>query len=179
MIIVGILLALICVYGLYTYNTLVKAKNKVQQAYSGIDVYLTQRFELIPNLIECVKGYMTYEKELLEEVTNLRTQYFKSRNLKDGELLNKQCREIILNVEKYPELKASEQFMNLQKNLEKMESQLQAARRIYNLEVNTYNNIVNIFPSNIIAKLSGFGEKEYFEAQADARNVVNVEVKEN
>ncbi|MFR5190467.1 MAG: LemA family protein [Clostridia bacterium] len=160
------------IYVLYTYNGLVKARNNVQQAYSGIDVYLTQRFELIPNLVECVKGYMIYEKALLENITNLRTKYLQNKNLRDAEILNKECNTILLNVENYPELKASEQFMNLQKNLEKMESQLQAARRIYNMEVNNYNNKVNMFPSNMVAGMGGFEEKEYFEAEVSTKNNV-------
>ena len=172
MIIAGIALIGLIIYVLYTYNGLVKARNKVQQAYSGIDVYLTQRFELIPNLVECVKGYMIYEKELLKNITNLRTKYLQNKNLRDAEILNKECNTILLNVENYPELKASEQFMNLQKNIEKMESQLQAARRIYNMEVNNYNNKVNMFPSNIVAGMGGFEEKEYFEAEVSTKNNV-------
>lgn len=172
MIIAGIALIGLIIYVLYTYNGLVKARNKVQQAYSGIDVYLTQRFELIPNLVECVKGYMIYEKELLKNITNLRTKYLQNKNLRDAEILNKECNTILLNVENYPELKASEQFMNLQKNLEKMESQLQAARRIYNMEVNNYNNKVNMFPSNMVAGMGGFEEKEYFEAEVSTKNNV-------
>ncbi|MFR2533737.1 MAG: LemA family protein [Clostridia bacterium] len=172
MIIAGIALIGLIIYVLYTYNGLVKARNNVQQAYSGIDVYLTQRFELIPNLVECVKGYMIYEKALLENITNLRTKYLQNKNLRDAEILNKECNTILLNVENYPELKASEQFMNLQKNLEKMESQLQAARRIYNMEVNNYNNKVNMFPSNMVAGMGGFEEKEYFEAEVSTKNNV-------
>lgn len=172
MIIVGITLIGLIIYVLYMYNGLVKARNKVRQAYSGIDVYLTQRFELIPNLVECVKEYMIYENELLENITSLRTKYLQNKNLRDAEILNKECNTILLNVENYPELKASEQFMNLQKNLEKMESQLQAARRIYNMEVNNYNNKVNMFPSNIVAGMGGFKEKEYFEVEVSAKNNV-------
>lgn len=172
MIIVGIALIGLVIYVLYMYNGLIKARNKVRQAYSGIDVYLTQRFELIPNLVECVKEYMIYENELLENITSLRTKYLQNKNLRDAEILNKECNTILLNVENYPELKASEQFMNLQKNLEKMESQLQAARRIYNMEVNNYNNKVNMFPSNIVAGMGGFKEKEYFEVEVSAKNNV-------
>ena len=173
-----ILLIILVLYILWLYNSLVKASNKVQQAYSGIDVYLTQRFELIPNLVECVKGYMIHEKEVLESITELRTKYFQTKSLKDGEILNSECNQILMDVEKYPELQASEHFLDLQKNLQKMENQLQAARRIYNAEVNIYNNKVYMFPSNIIANLFGFNEKDYFEAEKDAKSNVNINIGE-
>lgn len=173
-----ILLIILVLYILWLYNSLVKASNKVQQAYSGIDVYLTQRFELIPNLVECVKGYMIHEKEVLESITELRTKYFQTKSLKDGEILNSECNQILMDVEKYPELQASEHFLDLQKNLQKMENQLQAARRIYNAEVNIYNNKVYMFPSNIIANLFGFKEKDYFEAEKDAKSNVNINIGE-
>lgn len=174
MIVVGIAVVIIG-YLLIAYNELVSKKNKVKQAASGIDVYLTQRFELIPNLIECVKGYMKYEQETLIEITKMREQYAKTKNLKEGENLNNQCNKIIAVAENYPELKASEQFLNLQRNLSKMESQLQAARRIYNSEVNSYNNKVQMFPSNIVANMCEFKEEEFFQIEEQAKN--NVEIK--
>lgn len=169
-----IIFAVIVIYVLYTYNTLINHKNRVKQAYSGIDVYLTQRFDLIPNLVECVKGYMTYEKETLEKITEKRAIYFQNKNLKDGETLNNECNKIIAIAENYPELNANEQFLNLQKALSKMENQLQAARRIYNAEVNVYNNKVLMFPSNIIANMCGYTVEEFFEAEEQARD--NVEI---
>ena len=102
--------------------------------------------------------------------------YLQSKNLKEGEELNKKCNMIMAVAEEYPELKASEQFLNLQKNLSKMESQLQAARRVYNAEVNTYNNSIQTFPGNIMAGFFNFKEEEYFEAEAGARN--NIEIKD-
>ncbi len=171
-----IIFVIILLYVFITYNTFVSRRNKIKQAESGIDVYLTQRFDLIPNLVECVKGYMTHEKETLMAITQMRAKYLQSKNLKDGEILNNECNKIMAVAENYPELKASEQFLNLQKNLTKMESQLQAARRIYNAEVNLYNNKVQMFPSNIIAGMFGFKEAEFFEAQEQAKQ--NVEVKD-
>lgn len=179
MFIVVIILVLIFLYALIIYNSLVSKKNKVKQAYSGIDVYLTQRFDLIPNLVECVKGYMTYEKELLQEITEKRTSYLQNKNLKDAQNLNIEFNKILAIAENYPELKASEQFLNLQKNLSKMENQLQAARRIYNMEVNSYNNTVQMFPSNIFANMFGFQEEEFFEAEEPARNSVKVNYNDN
>ena len=171
LVIVVILIAII-LYILKTYNTIIKQKNRIKQATSGIDVYLTQRFELIPNLVECVKGYMKYEQETLAKIVEMRAEYMKTKNLKEGEQLNNEFNKILAITENYPELKASEQFLNLQKSLTKMESQLQAARRIYNSEVNIYNNKVQTFPNNIIAKMFGFKTEEFFEAEEQARSNV-------
>lgn len=170
-----IIAIIILLYILIIYNSLISNKNKVKQARSAVDVYLTQRFDLIPNLVECVKGYMNYEKEILEEIAKQRSKYMETKNLKDGEELNNKCNQIIAVAENYPELKANEQFLNLQKNLSKMESQLQAARRIYNADVTIYNNKVLMFPSNILAKTFGFKEEELFQADVAAKN--NVEIK--
>ena len=104
----------------------------------------------------------------------MRQLYLQNRSLKDGEKLNNECNKIMAVAENYPELKASEQFLNLQKNLTKMESQLQAARRIYNSEVNVYNNKIQMFPSNILAKLFKFQEEEFFQAQEQAKNNVSI-----
>ena len=105
-----IILIIVLIVGtlLIEYNGLVSKRNKVKQATSGIDVYLTQRFELIPNLVECVKTYMKYEQETLIEITKMREKYNQTKNLKDAEVLNNQCNKIIAVAENYPELKASE-----------------------------------------------------------------------
>lgn len=170
-----IILAVIVGYILITYNSIVKQKNRVLQASSGIDVYLTQRFDLIPNLVECVKGYMNFEKETLIAITEKRSMYLQNKNLKDGEELNNECNRIILLAENYPDLKANEQFLNLQKKLSKMESQLQAARRIYNTEVNKYNDKIETFPNSIIADAFNFKKQEYFQAEQNAKNNIQIE----
>ena len=142
---------------------MIKRKNEVEHAKSSIDVYLTQRFDLIPNLVTCVKEYAKYEEKIFEEITELRTEYLKTKELSNGEKLEKELNDVILTVENYPELKANEQFLNLQKNLAKMENQIQAARRIYNNEVEKYNNVINIFPNTILAKLLKFKTAEFFQ----------------
>ena len=157
------------------YNNLVKARNKVRQAESGVDVYLNQRFDLIPNLVECVKGYSKHEKEIFTEITNLRTTYMKQpKDIKNAEKLNNKMNQIIAVAENYPELKANEQYLNLQKTLTKLESQLQAARRIYNTEVTDYNNKIYTVPSNIVAKLFGFKEAKLFEIEEYKKENINV-----
>ena len=172
---IGTIIAVIVIYILITYNSTIKQKNRVLQAKSGIDVYLTQRFDLIPNLVECVKGYANFEKETLIAITEKRSMYLQNKNLKDGEELNNECNRIILLAENYPELKADEHFLNLQKKLSKMESQLQAARRIYNTEVNKYNNKIETFPNNIIADAFNFKKEEFFEAELNARENIKIE----
>lgn len=162
-IVIGVILAIIFMYFLIIYNVMIKRQNEVEHSKSSIDVYLTQRFDLIPNLVTCVKEYAKYEEKIFEEITELRTEYLKTKELSNGEKLEKELNDVILTVENYPELKANEQFLNLQKNLTKMENQIQAARRIYNNEVEKYNNVINIFPNTILAKLLKFKTAEFFQ----------------
>jgi len=159
-----------------TYNKLIKLLNKAKQSKQVIDIYLKQRFDLIPNLVECVKAYAKHEKETLEKVTELRKDYDKDQSLKQGEIVNNELNKIIALAESYPELKASENYLNLQKNLTKMESQLQAARRIYNSDVTRYNTAIQTIPSNIIAGLFGFKEKELFEIEDSQKNNIDINI---
>ena len=175
--IVAIIVIILILYVLKKYNTLVKTKNKVKQAKSTIDVYLNQRFDLIPNLVECVKGYAQYEKETLENITTMRAKYLNgNRNLKEAEKINNGMNHIVAVAENYPELKASEQFLNLQKNLSKMESQLQAARRIYNNEVTHYNTKISTVPTNLLAMLFGFQPEELFQIEEYKKENINVDI---
>ena len=180
MIIALIVIIIIIIYILSKYNKLVKLKNKVKQSESGIDVYLNQRFDLIPNLVECVKGYIEYEKTTLEEITKMRTEYTNSnKDLKKAEKINNKMNGILAVAEGYPELKASEQFLNLQKNLEKIESQLQAARRIYNNDVTKYNTKIETIPTNIIAGIFGFKIEELFQIEEYKRENIDIGRKSN
>lgn len=163
MLYVIIIIAIVLIYILVLYNLIINRKNKVEQANSVVDVYLQQRIDLIPNLVECVKGYMSFEQSVLENIVKLRTGFLENKNTKDGIILDKRIDEVIMIAENYPELKASEQFLNLQKQLTKMENQLQASRRLYDLDVEKYNRLIKIFPNNIIAKIFRFKEKEFFQ----------------
>ena len=179
--IIGIIIfGIIVLIILGMYNSIVRMNNKVKQAKSGIDVYLNERFDLIPNLVECVKGYSKHEKEIFENIVKLRTQYMnnKKTNLKQAEELNNNINKIIAVAENYPELKASEQYLNLQKSLTKMESQLQAARRIYNNEVTKYNTKITTVPSNIIASLFGFKEADLFEIEEYKKENIEINLGE-
>lgn len=159
-----------------TYNQFIKRKNNVKQAESTIDVYLTQRFDLIPNLVECVKGYMEHEKSTFERIAGLRARFYEDKDLKVGESLNNECNKILAIGENYPELKANENFLDLQNKLAKMENQLQAARRVYNTEVKQYNNLVIMFPSMIMAKIFGFKELEFFQAEEEAKKSIQIDL---
>lgn len=179
--IIGIIIFGIITLIIFTmYNLLVKMRNKVRQAESGIDVYLNQRFDLIPNLVECVKGYSKHEKEIFESTVNLRTQYLnnKKTNLKQAEELNNNINKIMAVAENYPQLKASEQYLNLQRNLTKIESQLQAARRIYNNEVTKYNTEISTVPKNIIAKIFGFKEANLFTIEEYKKENIGIKLGE-
>ena len=174
-----IVIAIILIIILAMYNNLVRARNKVRQAESGIDVYLNQRFDLIPNLVECVKTYSKHEQSIFTEIANLRATYMKeSKDIKSAENLNNKMNQLIAVAENYPELKASEQYLNLQKNLSKLESQLQAARRIYNNEVTNYNDKISVVPSNIIAKLFGFKEAKLFEIEEYKKENINIKLED-
>lgn len=142
-------------------------KLNVKQSESAIDVYLQQRFDLIPNLVNITKGYMNYEKEMFENIVKLRMQYDENKNIKLSQELNNKLNRVIEMAENYPELRASEQFIKLQKALSKMEGQLQAARRIYNNDVTKYNTKINSIPYNIIAALFGFKEENLFEMEKE------------
>lgn len=170
-----IIIAILLIIILALYNNLVKARNKVKQAESGIDVYLNQRFDLIPNLVECVKAYSKHEQSIFTEIANLRSSYMKqSKDIKSAENLNNKMNQLIAVAENYPDLKASEQYLNLQRTLTKLESQLQAARRIYNAEATNYNNKIEVVPSNLIASLFGFKPAQLFEIEEYKKENINI-----
>lgn len=161
-----LLVALVLViYILVFYNIIIKHLNSLKHSKSLIEIYLNQRFDLIPNLIKCVKEYTAYEERLFEKITELRTDYIKNKQLMSAVFLDIELNKTLLFLENYPDLKANEQFLNLQKNLAKMENQIQAARRIYNNDVEKYNNIINIFPNNILAKIFKFKTEMFFQME--------------
>jgi LemA protein len=182
-IIIGIIVVLlIAIYTVVTYNQLQKLKIRVEEGFSTMDVYLKKRWDLIPQLVEVVKGYMKHEKELLQELTNIRTSSYSNLSFQDKanttDQLSEELAKIIAVSENYPELKASEQYLNLQKSLSKMESQLQAARRIYNNEVTKYNTKIATVPSNIIAGLFGFKEADLFTIEEYKKENIEINLGE-
>lgn len=163
--VIVLILIFILIYTLIIYNKIIKHLNTVKHAKSSIEVYLTQRFDLIPNLVECVKEYSKYEEGLFTKITELRAEFMKEKELSKGAQLDNEVNNVVLTLENYPELKANEQFLNLQKNLTKMENQIQAARRIYNNEVEKYNNLINIFPNNMLASIFKFKSQDFYQKE--------------
>lgn len=159
------------------YNKLIRLLNKVKKSEAGIDIYLNQRFDLIPNLVECVKGYSNHESSTLEEIVNLRNNYNKTSglNIRQANEINNDLNKILAIAEAYPELKASEQYLNLQTNLAEIETKLEYARNNYNNDVTNYNIATESVPTNIIASMFNFKKKELFKIDNNRRENVKLE----
>ena len=167
--------ALIVVFCIFVYNSLIQLSNKVREAFSTMDVYLKQRFDLIPNLVDTVKAYAKHEADTLEELTKRRAGVA-SNDIDgkiDGEMrIGEALSRILVVVEKYPDLKASENFLDLHKRLVKVEEDIAYARRYYNGSVRQYNDKCQMFPYNIIANIFGFRAKKMYEIQNAAEREV-------
>jgi len=175
--IILIILAAIIVWVIMTYNRFIKLVNLVKESWSGIDVQLKRRFNLIPNLIETVKGYAKHEAETLEELTKMRTgtDDVHERGAEEGRI-SKAIQDLLVVVENYPDLKASTNFLELQRDLNEIETEIQMARRYYNGTVRDLNIQVESFPSNLIANIFNFNSAEFFEIDfAEQREVPKVE----
>ena len=160
------------------YNSLIGKKNQVLNVFGTIDALLKKRYDLIPNLIATVKGYMWHERTLLAEVTEMRAKAISDRTSDDEkvELDNKVTKilsRIMLAVENYPDLKAGENFMHLQRTLTELEEQISAARRAYNAAVTDYNNAVEMFPTNVVASIMNYKRRKFFEISEKEREVVD------
>jgi LemA protein len=160
------------------YNNLVDRKNSVEQAESDIDAQYKKRFDLIPNLVETVRAYMSHERETLVQLTELRTQAISGEmSRKDLENMSSKAgrlgRGLMFQVENYPDLKASNNFMQLQATWTEVEEQLSAARRTYNASVKDYNNGLEQFPTNFMARTMGYSVKEYIEIPEEARENIS------
>ena len=164
-------IAVIAVYAVTLYNRLVKNRQMAKEGWSGIDVQLKRRADLIPNLVDTVKGYASHERELLERVTELRAQVGKvpegdvaERGKLEG-LLSGAIGRLLAVAENYPDLKANENFLELQKSLSDVEDEIQMSRRYYNGAARNLNVMVESFPSNLIANQFGFAKRDYFEIE--------------
>ena len=173
-----VIIIVILAFFILEYNVCVSLRNKVKQSKSSIDVYLNQRFDLIPNLVECVKAYQIYEEKILNELVEERNRYKNTQSIKEANTLNSNMMNIVVTAEANPNIKASEQYKNLQSALIRMESQLQAARRIYNGDVTLYNTSIASFPRNIVASIFGFEYAELFEIE-EYKKEINVNFREN
>lgn len=179
LIILLVVLCIILIFFIITYNTLVQLRNRVKDQWSQIDIQLKRRFDLIPNLMETVKGYMKHEKETLEGVVNARNAYASANTPEeamkaDGEL-TKAVSKLFALAEAYPDLKANDSFNNLQSELSATENKISSARQFYSDTVLNYNNKIQMFPSNIVALIFGFKAEKYFEANDTERENVKVQ----
>lgn len=176
--VVLIIIAVIAIALIGTYNGLVTKRNQVENAFAGVDVQLKKRYDLIPNLVESVKGYMKHEESVLTRLAQLRTTPYAQLTDDQKVEMDKGMQQVVqglrVTVEKYPDLKASENMMHLQRSLNETEEQLSASRRSFNAAVMDYNNSVQSFPTNLIAGMFHFEKKTFFEAQSAERENVSV-----
>ena len=161
----------------FLYNTLIGRKNRVEMAFGGIDAQLKKRYDLIPNVVAAVKGYMEHERGTLTQLTELRTKALTAGLGTDEKVdldnqISKALRGVMVSVEAYPQLRAADAFIQLQRSLNEVEEQLSAARRHYNSAVTDYNNTVEMMPTNILAGMMGYQRKKVFEAaEAERQNI--------
>lgn len=170
----------IILFVIYIYNSLISMRNRVNNSWAQIDVQLKRRFDLIPNLVDSVKGYMKHERGTLTEITNARTSMVKAQTVgekaKADNMLSGALKSLFAVAENYPDLKASQNFMMLQEELSGTESKIAYARQFYNDAVMEYNIKIQIFPNNLLVGILGFKEEALFEVKdAKQRDVVKVE----
>ncbi|GGD84044.1 LemA family protein [Planktosalinus lacus] len=170
------LVILVIVYCVYIYNSLIRLRTMVNEAWSGIDVQLQKRHDLIPNIVKVVQGYAAHEKNLFESITQLRTRGMEATEVKEQEAaevgLSKALGKLFVVVENYPELKANQNFLELQKELAVVENDLQRARRYYNGSVRNYNIMIEQFPSMFIAKAANHSQREFFDIKNETEKAV-------
>jgi len=176
-IILGVVAAIIF-WVIIAFNSLVVLKNRAKEAWADIDVQLKRRYDLIPNLVETVKGYASHERETFEKVIQARAQAMGAKGVKEKagaeNMLSDTLKSLFALVENYPDLKASANFLELQRELTDTEDKIQAARRFYNTNVRDLNIKIEIFPTNIIANSFGFKQMELFEAVGVEKEAVKV-----
>lgn len=177
-IITVIIIVFLVLYAIIIYNGLIRLKNRVDEAWSDIDVQLKRRYDLIPNLVNTVKGYAAHERELFEKVTQARAAAIGAQTPEEKEktenVLSGTLKSLFAIAENYPDLKANQNFLELQRELSDTENKIQASRRFYNGNVRDFNTKVEIFPSNIFAKMLGFTRRQFFQAEEGEKKPVEV-----
>ncbi len=177
--VVLIIVVLLIVFIISIYNGLVTAKMNVENSWSQIDVQLQRRFDLIPNFVETVKGYMAHEQETLEKMTALRTSWVNANTIGDKAKLDNELSSTLKSImaisENYPDLKANQNFLQLSEELSNTENKISFARQFYNDSVTIYNTKLEVFPSNIIAGLFHFSPCDLFKTEGEARENVKVD----
>lgn len=179
--IVGITAAVLLLLVTIFFNKVIYARNMANNAFAGIDAYLKKRYDLIPNLVATVQQYVKHEKGILWEITALRTRAMNDNltseeKIEINNILTKAMHSLHVTMENYPDIKANSNFLQLQASLNEIEEQLSAARRAYNAAVNSYNNVIQMLPSNIIAMIMGLKPKSFFEVLETERK--NIHLKE-
>jgi LemA protein len=173
-----IILVVIILAIILMYNGLIRLKNRVDEAWSDIDVQLKRRHDLIPNLVNTVKGYAAHEKEVFEKVTEARSRAMGAGTAADKaeaeNMLSNTLKSLFAVAEAYPDLKANQNFLELQRELTDTEDKIQAARRFYNGNVRDFNTKIEVFPTNIIAGTLGFTKREFFQAAEEEKAAVEV-----
>ncbi len=177
-IIIIILLVALVGYIIFIFNKIVKASNMNFEAFSNVDSVLKKRFDLIPNLEQVVKGYTQYEKTTLEDITEMRTRLSEkmtvSNRQKEEDKFSALIKDIVVTVENYPDLKASENFLQFQQALVKVEEEIELARRYYNGTTRNYNALIQKFPNNILAAILGYSKRSFFEVDLLTRENVQI-----
>lgn len=180
LIVIGAIIAVVVMFVIGTYNKLVSLRNRVEEAWSDITVQLKRRTDLIPNLVNSVKGYAKHEKEVFEKVTEARAAIMDAKGVKDTaeaeNMLEGALKSLFAVAEAYPDLKANQNFLQLQQELVDTEDKIQASRRFYNGGVRDFNTKIQTFPSNIIAGMFSFQAREFFEVEDRAAVENPVEV---
>ena len=181
LIVLIVLVALVVLVGGYWIakrNSIIASRNRVEESWSGIDVQLKRRHDLVPNLVETVKGYATHEKATFEKVTQARADAMSAEGVADTAKAEQGLTGALLGLravaENYPDLKATQNFQQLSRNLSQLEDEIQASRRIYNSNVQSYNTSIQQFPASIIANQGGFTARDYFEIDGAEREPVSV-----
>ena len=177
-VVIGIM-GLLLTYIIVSYNSFVRGNNKVKEAFSTMDTYMKKRWDLIPNLVESVSEYAKHEKDTLESIIKSRSNYDEmnqNEKLSSNEDISKQISKIMILSESYPELKANKNFLDLSSNLTKVEDEIMNSRKYYNAVVRLFNNKVEMFPSNIVAKIFSFKQYKMFETTDSERQNVKIDL---
>lgn len=177
--IIVIIIAVVLLLIIFLYNSLIRKKNAIENAFFSMDVMLKKRYDLIPQLVDTVKGYMQHEKETLIQLTELRQQVVRpgiptNEKVEIDNKINDTLQRLTVNFESYPQLKASENFLQLQRSMNETEEQLAASRRFYNTAVNDYHNAIEMFPSNIVASWMGLKHRAFFSIAEEHKQVPSI-----
>ena len=179
MLIVGIIVAVVVLFVIFLYNSLISLRNEVKNSWAQIDVQLKRRNDLIPNLVQTVKGYMTHERTVLENITKARTAFLSAQSMKEkskaSNMLSQTLKSLFAVSENYPQLKANENFLQLQEELSGTESKIAYARQHYNDMVMSFNTKIQAFPNSILANMLNFSQEALFAATEEERKNIKVQ----